>query len=78
MSSVWTFAAAIVLPPGQASLLVAALALQRWLGKRKIGARLYRHVVTWVAILLAVQCASGTLTTSAHAWSRCLPAWRHR
>ena len=62
MSSVWTFAAAIVLPPGQASLLVAALALQRWLGKRNSGARLYRHVVTWVAILLAVQCASGTLT----------------
>ena len=63
MSSVWTFAAAVVLPPGQASLLIVALGLQRWLGRqRKNGARPYRHLVTWVAILIAVQCASGALT----------------
>ncbi len=63
MSSVWTFAAAVVLPPGQASLLIVALGLQQWLGtQRKNGARLYRHVVTWVAILIAVQSASGALT----------------
>jgi diguanylate cyclase (GGDEF)-like protein len=62
MSSVWSFAAAIILPPGYASLVVAVLGLRQWFAQqRKHGGKLYRSVATWVAIMLAVQCASATL-----------------
>jgi diguanylate cyclase (GGDEF)-like protein len=61
MNSVWAFAAAIALPPGQASVLVACLGLRHWFG-RPAGNRgkAYRQLVTWSAVMIAVQAASGT------------------
>jgi diguanylate cyclase (GGDEF)-like protein len=60
MSSVWLFAAATALPIGHASLLVILLSIQYWIKRKRANlGRLYRHVVTWTAIALAVQAAAG-------------------
>ncbi|MEJ8277849.1 GGDEF domain-containing protein [Pseudonocardia spirodelae] len=71
LSSVWTFAAALLLPPGLAGLVVAAVYGHLWWRVwRPAGAPLHRHVYTTATVVLAALAASvvvspESLTTAA-------------
>lgn len=59
LSTVWTFAAALLLPPGVAGLVVVAVYGHLWWRVwRPAGAKLYRHVYTTATVVLAAMAAS--------------------
>ncbi|TCK24945.1 GGDEF domain-containing protein [Pseudonocardia endophytica] len=58
LSSVWTFAGAVLLPPAAASLVVVVIYAHLWARVwRPAGAPLYRHVYTTATVVLACQAA---------------------
>ena len=62
MSSVWIFAAAVVLPAGQATVTIALLGVAQWLIRpRASRGRLYPRLATWTAAVVAAQCAAAAL-----------------
>lgn len=63
LSSVWIFAAAVLLPIGHATVLIIAMRAHLWLRQQRgSGMRLYRQVFTAAAFILAAQAAGGVLT----------------
>ncbi|WP_224402858.1 GGDEF domain-containing protein [Pseudonocardia sp. ICBG1034] len=59
LSTVWTFAAALLLPPGVAGLVVVAVYGHLWWRVwRPAGAQLYRHAYTTATVVLAAMAAS--------------------
>jgi diguanylate cyclase (GGDEF)-like protein len=75
LSSVWTFAAALLLPPGLAALVVGLVYVHLWFRVwSPAGVPLHRHVYTTATVLLAaraahevVRSAGGMPTTAADA-----------
>jgi diguanylate cyclase (GGDEF)-like protein len=62
MTSVWTFAAALALCPGQAALLAAAVCVHVWFRRqRAAGQHLYRKIYTGATVVLACLAASAVL-----------------
>ncbi|MEP6600008.1 MAG: diguanylate cyclase [Actinomycetota bacterium] len=60
LSSVWIFAATVVLPPGYATVLIVVMRTHLWLRQQRgSGMRLYRQVFTAAAFVLASQAAGG-------------------
>ncbi len=58
LSSVWTFAGAVLLPPAAASVVVVLIYVHLWARVwRPAGAPLYRHVYTTATVVLACQAA---------------------
>lgn len=58
LSSVWTFAAALLLPPGLAAIVVVVVYLHLWHRVwAPAGVPLYRHVYTTATVLLAARAA---------------------
>ena len=65
LSSVWTFAGAILLPPALASLVVVAIFTHQWFRVwRSINVPAYRHVFSTATVVLACHAAA-----AAHAYS---------
>jgi diguanylate cyclase (GGDEF)-like protein len=66
MTSVWTFAAALLLPPGSAAVVVAALYTYLWLRiwSPAQGARAWKVVFSASAVTLSCHSATGIM----HAW----------
>jgi diguanylate cyclase (GGDEF)-like protein len=65
LSSVWTFAGAILLPPALASLVVVAVFTHQWFRVwRSINVPAYRHVFSTATVVLACHAAA-----AAHAYS---------
>ena len=63
LSSVWTFAAALLLPASVACLVVLGIYLHLWVRVwRPAGAPLFRHLYTTATVVLAVQVAGRLLT----------------
>lgn len=63
LSSVWTFAAALLLPPLHAALVVAVVYAHLWLRVwRPARVPLYRHIYTTATVVLAVLSAHAALT----------------
>jgi diguanylate cyclase (GGDEF)-like protein len=68
MSSVWTFAGAVVLPPAAAIVLAVLIRLHMWLRHQKrSGIQAYRQVFTAVTIIFACLLARVVLTQIGHA-----------
>ena len=64
MTSVWTFAGALTLYPGQAAVLAVAVSLHVWLRRqRESGQFAYRKVYTGATVVLACIAASSVLDT---------------
>ncbi len=62
MTSVWTFAAAVLLPPGQAAVLAIAVAVHLWLRQYRGNASApYRRVYTAATVVVACLAASALL-----------------
>lgn len=58
LSSVWTFAAALLLPPGPAAVVIVVIYLHLWFRVwAPAGVPLYRHVYTSATVLLAARAA---------------------
>lgn len=71
-SSVWTFAAALLLPPPLAATVVVAVYLHLWVRVwRPAKSPLYRNIYTTAAVVLAAQAAHAVVSTSGGAprWS---------
>jgi diguanylate cyclase (GGDEF)-like protein len=65
LSSVWTFAAALLLPPPLAATVVVAVYLHLWVRVwRPAKTQLYRNIYTAAAVVLAAQAAHGVVSTS--------------
>ncbi|WP_224386530.1 GGDEF domain-containing protein [Pseudonocardia sp. ICBG1293] len=66
LSTVWTFAAALLLPPGMAGLVVVVVYGHLWWRVwRPAGAPLYRHVYTTATVVLAAMAASVVVSPEA-------------
>jgi diguanylate cyclase (GGDEF)-like protein len=58
MTSVWTFAGALILPAGYAALFAAVIAVHAWLRQqRDVGQLLYRRIYTAATVMLACMAA---------------------
>ncbi|MDQ2749428.1 MAG: GGDEF domain-containing protein [Actinomycetota bacterium] len=67
MTSVWTFAGALVVAPGSAALLAVVLAGYMWIRQqRQTGQFLYRKFYSAATIVLACLAASAVLNTGGH------------
>ena len=65
LSSVWTFAAALLLPPPLAATVVVAVYLHLWVRVwRPAKSQLYRNIYTAAAVVLAAQAAHAVVSTS--------------
>jgi diguanylate cyclase (GGDEF)-like protein len=65
MTSVWTFAGAVVLPPGYAGVLAVAIATHMWLRQqRETGQYVFRRVYSAATVVLACLASSSILASS--------------
>jgi len=70
MTSVWTVASAVVLPPAYAALVVTGVSLHIWFRQhRPIGRPLYRTVYNISNYVLATMCADVVVHYFASAWA---------